>query len=497
MKLFALTAALLLSTSVKAMSFEVTSVHKAFEKSPEWLNTSRSLNAEDLKGRVILVDFWTYCCINCIHIMPQLKELEERFGDKLTVIGVHSGKFDNEKNTQNIREAMMRYGIKHPVVNDESFKIWRTFGVRSWPTLVLINQEGQLKNVWSGEGDFKVISAEIEKLVADKLVSTPLPIELERDKLPASTLHFPSKMDVGMFEGQKVFFVSDSSNHRILMVNSDTHKVIHQIGTQEDGDKDGLFDKAQLSAPHGVLYDGVSKLYIADTQNHKLKVADLKIGKVTTLSGDGTRGHSYRVFSQKALGQDIASPWDLSFSDNKQKITIAMAGTHQLWQYNIAAKTISVLAGNGRESIDDGRYPFNSLSQPSGMVEVGNKTYFVDSETSALRVIEGGKLKTIIGTGLFDFGYKDGDKSEALMQHPLGITEYKGKLYIADSYNHKIRIYDPATEQLSTYNIKYPLKEPAEVQIDGDDLYIADTNQHRIIKVNLLNDQAEIVKIVD
>lgn len=497
MKFLTLSALLLtLSTKSIAMNFNVSPVHKVFENSADWLNTSRSLTAEDLKGRVILADFWTYCCINCIHIIPKLKEIEAEFGDKLTVIGVHSGKFDNEKNTQNIREAMMRYGIEHPVVNDENYQIWRSFGVRAWPTLLLINQQGEIANAWSGEGDFKVIRSEIQKLLKEESVTSAVPIALEKDKLPEQFLHFPSKMDVGMLDGEKVLFVSDSSNHRILVINTNTNKVKHIIGIGKDGDKDAGFEQAQLSAPQGVLFDGVSKLYIADTQNHKLKVADFTKKEVITLSGTGERGHNYSVFNQIAKGVDIASPWDLSFSEDKQKVNIAMAGTHQLWAYDIKDKTISVIAGNGRESIDDGGYPFNSLSQPSGMVTLNGKTYFVDSETSSLRVMEKGRLTTLIGTGLFDFGYKDGDKSVALMQHPLGITAYKNKLYIADSYNHKIRIYDPETALLSTYNIKYPLKEPAEVQVDGDTLYIADTNQHRIIKVNLLNDQAEILKIV-
>ncbi|MFN8711180.1 MAG: thioredoxin family protein, partial [Planctomyces sp.] len=109
----------------------------------EWLNTSRPLSIRDLRGKIVLIDFWTYCCINCMHVLPDLKYLEEKYPDQLVVIGVHSAKFENEKLSQNIRDAIQRYEIRHPVVNDNEMLIWRKFGTRAWPTLALIDAEGR------------------------------------------------------------------------------------------------------------------------------------------------------------------------------------------------------------------------------------------------------------------------------------------------------------------------------------------------------------------
>lgn len=106
-----------------------------------WLNTDYPLSIKRLKGRVVILDFWTYCCINCLHVLPELKYLEQKYKDSLTVIGVHSAKFDNEKETENIRQAILRYDIEHPVLVDNGFKVWQQYAVRAWLTLMVINSQ--------------------------------------------------------------------------------------------------------------------------------------------------------------------------------------------------------------------------------------------------------------------------------------------------------------------------------------------------------------------
>src|SRR5215471_1254243 len=124
-----------------------------FPEGLEWLNTDHPISLRDLKGQVVLLDFWTYCCINCMHVFPDLHALEEKYKDQpVVVIGVHSGKFDQEKDVDHIRQAILRHNINHPVAVDSQFKIWNSYGVQSWPTLILIDLEGNAVAGWSGEG---------------------------------------------------------------------------------------------------------------------------------------------------------------------------------------------------------------------------------------------------------------------------------------------------------------------------------------------------------
>lgn len=445
----------------------------------DWLNVSRPLTPDDLAGRVILVDFWTYCCINCIHVIPKLKKLEAEFGDKLTVIGVHSAKFTTEGDTDNIRQAIQKYGVEHPVINDADFRIWNAFGITAWPTLLLISPNGMVKEVYRGEGDLNTIRSDIDKMImraGSTLVTEKLPIALEKDKLPPSILRFPTKMDYD--PTQNILAISDSGHQRVLIVDMNTRKIIHTVGSGVAGFRDGGFDNAQFSDPHGILIEGRT-IFVADTGNHRLRRIDLNTKTVTTIAGTGARG-SHRLMGERA-GENtaLASPWDLVFYPDNRTITFANAGTHQLWQYDRKTKSLSILAGNGTESIDDGHMPFNSLSQPSGLDVTDNALFFVDAETSALRRYDTDKgITTLVGTGLFDFGLKDGTRDNALMQHPLGLEAEGDTVYVADTYNHALRVYKDG--RLRTL-AKTGLREPNDVIKIDDHLYVSDTNNHRIM----------------
>lgn len=478
-------------------SSEGRDTHAALAQQADWLNTSRAITADDLKGRIVLLDFWTYCCINCMHVIPDLHALEEKYGEQLTVIGVHSAKFTNEQDSENIRQAMLRYDITHPVVNDADFAIWKAFDANAWPTFVLLNPQGEVAGRWSGEGHYAAMDAAIGKLAEQSganLNTTALPMALERDKAPRSILSFPAKLDIAPdVGGAPMLFVSDSAHHRILGLRLDG-AIALEIGSGEQGLQDGGYETARFHSPQGVLWDAEHQtLYVADTENHALRGIDFAAQQVYTMAGDGEQGRQRALKGADALTTRLASPWDLAFYPDAQHITIAMAGTHQLWLYDRAARKLSVLAGNGRESIDDGTYPSNSLSQPSGLSVAGENLYFVDSETSSLRRMQAGRIKTLIGTGLFDFGYKQGGMGVALMQHPLGVATGKnGAIYVADSYNHAIRRYDPKTEQLGDFagtgtrgdadgqKAQAQFNEPNDVAEWKGKLYVADTNNHRI-----------------
>ncbi len=476
-----------------------------------WLNTSGEITLKDLRGKIVLLDFWTYCCINCMHVLPDLAYLEKKFDKEVVVIGVHSAKFDNEKDTENIRRAILRYEIEHPVINDSSMTVWRKFGVHSWPTLVLLDPEGNYCGYVSGEGNREILEQVIEKLIAyhkakGTLDETPVRFDLESHKATATPLRFPGKILAD--EAGKRLFISDS-NHNRIVISDLAGKVQTVIGSGAIGNQDGSFEKAQFDHPQGMDLDG-NLLYIADTENHTIRVADLEKKTVTTIAGTGQQSRE-RVRGGKPLETALASPWDVKKVDGK--LYIAMAGPHQIWVLDDAEK-IRVFAGSGREDILNGPLAESALAQPSGMATDGKFLYVVDSEGSAVRKIPldpDGEVSTLVGTSdlpqgrcLFEFGDIDGTGDEARLQHPLGIAIHNGQLYVADSYNHKIKVIDIAKRTSKTFlgngkagskDDPVQLSEPAGLAFAGNNLYIADTNNHQIRVYNLESKKSSILEL--
>lgn len=473
-------------TSGDALTHAAQKHYSLLASETRWLNSKRPLKADDLRGRVILLDFWAYCCINCIHTLPKIAALEERFGDTLTVIGVHSAKFTNEAQSRNIRDAILRYGITHPVVNDADFRVWKGFDVHAWPTLVLLDPNGNEAARYAGEPDIAKMTRDITGVIdafKGSLRVDALPIALESKKEPPHELNFPSKLTSGVLaDGTKALFIADTGNHRIVVTDL-LGQILHVVGAGESGYSDGPFDLVRFDGPQGVLYDA-PYLFVADTGNHALRVIDFDKQQVRSLAGTQKQARVSPRGNIRANMAALSSPWDLAFYPDREHIVIAMTGWHQLWQYDRKTQRISVLAGNAKENIIDGKARRAALAQPSGLAVLGSALYFVDAETSSLRVLENGVVRSLIGTGLFDFGFADGLRKTALMQHPLGLTTDGTRLYIADSYNHALRSYVPRTRRLETVSLDSgkasPLLEPAGVHYDNGTVYIADTNHHAI-----------------
>lgn len=486
---------------------------KPLRKAPEleggtsWLNTSGPLKLADLRGKVVLLDFWTYCCINCIHILPDLEKLEKKYPNELVVIGVHSAKFNTEKDTNNIREAILRYHIEHPVVNDANHRIWNAYGVNSWPTFWLIDPEGNAVGWVAGEGNLEkldsVIARQIEKHRQKKtLNSKPLRIALEKDKekakAPASPLLYPGKIHADV--AGKRLFIADSSNHRIVITDLDGAK-IDIAGTGVSGNKEGSFDQAQFNDPQGMALQG-DILYVADRKNHQIKALDLKQRTVRNIAGVGMQGRS---LGGPGKNTPMNSPWDLLLIRNQ--LFIAMAGHHQIWKLELSSNLLTPYAGNGREDIIDGGLSQSSFAQPSGLASDGNWLFVADSEVSAVRAVPllaGNEVKSLVGSGLFNFGDKDGAGTSALLQHCLGVSMWNSNVVIADTYNNKLKVLEPKSRQVMTLagdgkpgNTDSPprFNEPAGLHVVGDTAYVADTNNHLIRVVDLKKRTVKTLKL--
>ena len=474
---------------------------KARVRAPEitggrgWLNTDTPLSLATLKGKVVLLDFWTYGCINCIHIIPDLKKLEAKFANQLVVIGVHSAKFENEKDTENIRRIILRYEIEHPVYNDADFKVWQSYAVRAWPTQYLIDPAGYVLGRVEGEGNYQALDETIAATVAEfrkrgELNEEPLKLTLERAKIGDLPLAFPGKI-LADAKGDRLF-IADSNHNRIVITRLDG-TLIDVIGQGAAGAVDGAFPQATFYRPQGMALDGDS-LYVADTENHLIRRIDIKAKTVETVAGTGKQSLEY---FQHGPGRTIAlsSPWDLQLVGRQLYIT--MAGPHQIWTLDLDKREVSTFAGSGREARKDGSLLEAAFAQPSGIASDGKRLYVADSESNIIRAIDpaSGKVETLVGGDLFEFGDKDGNGDEVRLQHPLGVLAVGHKILIADTYNHKIKELDPDERSVKTFlgrgkpgqvdGASPSFYEPAGLATANGKLYIADTNNHAVRVVDL------------
>jgi DNA-binding beta-propeller fold protein YncE len=489
-----------------------------------WFNTERPLTLADLRGKLVLLDFWTYCCINCLHVLEDLKDLERKYADQpFVVVGVHSPKFAHEDDPESVRQAILRHGVTHPVLLDSGRKVWDAYAVRAWPTLVLVDPRSYILGRVSGEGNRARLDAAIEQALnllrqAEILDDTPLPLRLEAGTDALDTpLLYPGKVLADA--SSETLSIADTGHHRIVRATLDgsTHEV---IGSGEPGLVDGHYATAQFHSPQGMALDGEQQaLYVADTGNHTVRRIDLRSQRVTTVAGTGARGaRRYAPGGwEPALQTAINSPWDLSLL--RGKLYIAMAGPHQIWVYDPACETISVLAGSGAEGRADGAAAQAAFAQPSGIATDGERLYIADSEISSVRAIEFDgedgrpQTRTLAGGDLFQFGDRDGIGDLARMQHPLGVAWVcagepgGGAIYIADTYNHKVRRLDPATRDLTRFAgtgsagvqdgapTLARFNEPGGLSYARGALYVADTNNHAVRVVSLPDGQVTTLRI--
>ncbi|MEU6588614.1 NHL domain-containing thioredoxin family protein [Streptomyces sp. NPDC046881] len=451
-----------------------------------WLNTGgRQYTLADLRGRIVVLDFWTFCCINCLHVLDELRELEAKHRDTLVVIGVHSPKFVHEAEHRAVVDAVERYGVEHPVLDDPELATWKQYAVRAWPTLVVIDPEGYVVAQHAGEGHVHAIERLVTELEAEHEAKGTLrrgdgpyvPPEPE-----PTTLRFPGK---ALLLPSGTFLVSDTTRHQLVELEADGETVVRRIGQGSRGLTDSTWVRSRFNQPQGLALLPDGSVAVADTVNHALRRFDPVSGRTTTLAGTGWQWMRGDATSGPGREVNLSSPWDVAWWNGK--VWIAMAGIHQLWAYDPADGTVSVTAGNANEGLVDGPADEAWFAQPSGLAVSpdGERLWLADSETSALRWVDrGGHVHTAVGTGLFDFGHRDGAAGQALLQHPLGVTALPdGSVAVADTYNHALRRYDPVTGELTT--LATDLREPSDAVLAGEDIVVVESARHRLTRLRL------------
>lgn len=510
-QILAVGIAMTLTASAPSTAQQVRAKPDLFAGATDWLNTAKPIASTDLLGKIVILDFWTYCCINCHHLIPDLERIEQKYPNEVVVIGVHSPKFEGEKDSANIRQKIREYRIKHPVANDADMALWNNFGANGWPTVVVLDVDNQPARapdgrlaVAYGESALKKLEPLIDSLVAARKAAkqineTPFVVYAESDRPSDGPLLYPGKV-LADPAGNRLF-ISDTGHDRIVVTDLEGHK-LEVIGSGDRGLKDGGYEVAAFHRPQGMALLGET-LYVADTENHALRRIDLAGRQVGTVAGDGTLSYD-DPRDGPAKETRLNSPWDVLPIDDGRRLAIAMAGTHQIWSYDVAADTVSWLAGSGREDILDGPPRRAAFAQSSGLATDGEQLFVADSEGSAIRAVDLGRnreVRTLVnqhdlpqGRSLFSFGDADGRGDRARLQHCLGVAYADGILYIADTYNNKIKACDVATRTVKTLGgTREPgssdgapsFYQPGGLSVAGSNLYIADTNNHLIRVLDL------------
>lgn len=450
-----------------------------------WLNTGgRAYSLADFRGKVVLLDFWTFCCVNCLHVLDELRPVEAEFADVLVTVGVHSPKFEHEADPAALAAAVERYAVHHPVLDDPELTTWQQYAVRAWPTLVVVDPEGYVVHVAAGEGHAEALRRVIAEVVAEHERRGTLRrgdgpyVPPERSR---TALRFPAKA-TGTPAG--TLLVANTARHSLVELAGDT--VPRTIGTGERGRADGGPDRATFAEPGGlaVLPADVAErvgydVVVADTVNHLLRGVRLADGWVTTVAGTGTQWRDGAT-DGPATEVDLSSPWDVEWWAPAGGVVVALAGNHTLDVFDPVAGTVHRFAGTTVEGLQDGPLAEAFFAQPSGLAADGDRLWLVDAETSALRLLTPDfQVHTVVGTGLFDFGHRDGPAEEALLQHPLGVAVLPDHtVAVADTYNGALRRYDPESGELVT--LATDLAEPADVVVVAGAPVVVESAAHAV-----------------
>lgn len=446
-----------------------------------WAGVDRPLRLSDeLKGHVVLLAFWTPSSISCGHTLPTLAALQARFAHRpFTVVGVVTGKFDAEHDPGLAQAALARAGVTFPLVMDPDYALWSAYGAKGWPTLALIDPEGFVVAMEGGEPDVRILEFAIANLLKDGqrrgvLATTPPLPTWKVAPLPPGQgpLAYPTK--VAALAGER-FAVSDTGHHRVLVFGA-KGELLHVVGGGLRGLVDGALAQAAFDGPQGLAAQG-DVLFVADAGNHVVRRVDLATGRVSTIAGIGELGRGQRELKGPGLATALRSPWDLAVSGDW--LFIAMAGSNQVWRLSLSKGTVEPWLGTGEEDFVDGAARAARLARPSGVAVNGTNVFVADSGSSAVRQahVASGDVSTLAGQGLFTFGDADGAKADARLQFPQGVAALGDAVYVADTYNGKIRRLEDGV----VTTVASGLSRPQGLVAVGARLLVADTDANRLV----------------
>lgn len=488
-------------------AFKSSEINKivAVEKS-KWLNVLQPLKIDDLNGKITILHFWNASCIDCIDAINKLKDLNDRFPNSFAIIGVHIPVFENEKNLNIVKKAIIKYDINYPVINDKNHELLNKFKITKSPTFLIFNINGKLKQNFDGKNAEKNAIELATKLYFKNkfsLSNHQIPVVLEKDSSISNILSVPSKIiyvDKFAFKNRIIpaIIIANSGQNSIIVTNL-SGEIIVKIGNGHRGFVDDDLINSRFYNPQSIVYHD-KKIYVADTGNNSLRLIDLENNIVKTLLGNGSKGDIFAKKKTVVMGNDtnLSLPNDLEFYPDKSMLAISNAGTNQILGYDIKNKNIIILAGNGEHDELDGVYPNNSLKQINDMAVDGDKLYLIDGLTSSIRVLNrDGFLKTL---------YNGKSPSNITkLQNPRAIIADETGIYISDSLNHAIKKFDYNSLQITKLfggergdkiGDFTTFDEPNGIFGIIDKFFIADSGNNRIIEVNRASGKSRLLDIM-
>jgi sugar lactone lactonase YvrE len=448
----------------------------------EWLNADAQ-TIEAQRGRVLALVFWNASSVYCINLMEQIATLKARYPLALSVLGVHLPKFDAEVDGRTVLKAVNRMRVAFPVANDRHWITWQHYGVHQWPTVVLIDPHGNLRQRLSGDDQLAALDAGIAALVDEAGGVTSLPPEDEglRNAEPRLSLAFPS----GLAATEGHLYVADTGHHRILECSFEG-RVLRQFGNGHAALVDGPPAESAFSFPRG-LFVMRDWLYVADSGNHALRRVQLMDGTVETVIGSGRPGLPREARYPQAADCHLNQPW--AVVGNNDRLYIALAGCNQVWEYDLGHQYLRFVAGTGELGIADGPGRNALLAHPVGLALVQQTLYVCDSASSSVRAVQlqQAMVQTLVGQGLYEYGDEDGPRSAARLQFPLAIVLDPNApvLWVADGYNGSLRKLRLGGGDMTTDALPHALAQPSALAIGGGAMWICDAAAHEVLRHDL------------
>lgn len=428
-----------------------------------WLGVPLS-TFRDLRGRVVLLHFWSASSVGSARAVEELRGLERRFADVLTVIGVHSPRFAHERRPQVVRDAVARLRLQHPVLDDYELVNWDAYAIDSVPTVVLLDHQGRVVGDAEGCGHAGELADAIERLVGEAeqegalerepLAATGL-LDEDLDMSPLAgdgELTFPAGVAADVHaDGVRRIAIADTGRDRVLLCRPDG-----QLTEVLDG----------YYRPQGLRFDGPDALLVCEP------CAD-RVWRVDLASGDR------RLVTDRVLSPADVVRWH-------GRLVVAGAAQHVLIAVDEDGAT-ELLAGDGSEGLRDGAAPTGtSLAQPSALaVTSDGELAFLDAQSSSLRVLDrpGGTVRTLVGIDPERGGERDGDRAAAGLQHPLGLAAVGDELLIADTYNGRLRVWRDGL--LTTVPLATFVEPVALAALPGGFVLVADRARHCVAALHV------------
>jgi DNA-binding beta-propeller fold protein YncE len=460
----------------------------------EWVNTREPVRLGALRGRVVVLNFWCNSSINAQHTLPDLRHLENKYHDGLSVLSIHCPRFPAERVSAHVLKAVNRAFIRHPVASDPDFRAWQLFKVPAWPTLVVLDTEGNIARTLVGEGHRATLDPLVHQLLEDaarrdaRVYESALPVSRPEPKMP---LRFPGRV----LANETALYVADSGHNRILETTHDG-RILRQFGSGNPGFWDGKAIDAGFSNPQGLAIVK-DVLYVADQGNHAIRRVRLHTGEVDTLCGTGQQGHVVVEDSDALRETALNAPCDLAAAG--ERIYVAMAGANQVWALDLARQRIGRIAGTGANASHDGGIDVAAFARPSGVVSHGQMVYVADADGSAIRSIRliDLQVRTLAGAGPWDPGDVDGVPEKARLQAPGAIALDPGGaiLWVADTLNSKIKALSLRGGGVRTLALPFRFHEPGGLSVAARALWVANTNAHEVVRIDTASGQIKRLPI--